>query len=75
MREAWQKLVNIVCVVVWYTGVLNFVVAMAVHACCVKYSLERCISLLSAYLCLNGDYSEIFVEFGTQFLNRLVLTM
>ncbi len=38
----------------------------------VKYSLEERILLLSMYLRLNGDHSEIFAEFGILFPNRPV---
>ncbi len=47
---------------------LKFVVAItAEQVCC-----EERILLLSAYLLLNGDYSEILGEFGTRFPIRLV---
>ncbi len=59
MREAQQKLVNM------YT--CDSVVYRCVEirrcygsACRVKYLREECILLLSAYLRLNRDYSEIF---------------
>ncbi len=40
---------------------LKVVVAMAVQAGRVKYLLPEYILLSSAYLRLNGDYSEIFL--------------